>query len=129
MSYDERKFSALSERIIGCAFTVSNALGMGFLEKVYERALVHEMQKQGLAIRRQHPVVVKYDGIVVGDYALDVLVEESIIVELKHVKAFDDVHIAQCLNYLRAANLHLCLLLNFGKPRIDVRRVLWRGTE
>ncbi len=129
MSYAERKFSALSERIIGCAFTVSNALGMGFLERVYERALVHEMQKQGQAVRRQHPVVVKYDGVVVGDYVLDVLVEDSIVVELKHVRAFDDVHIAQRLNYLRAANLHLCLLLNFGKPRIDVRRVLWRGTE
>lgn len=128
MSYDEAELSKLSQWIIGCAFTVSNALGVGFLEKVYENALVHEMRKQGLLVKHQHSIVVKYDGIVVGEYVLDILVEDSVIVELKHAKAIDDVHLAQCLNYLRATDLHLCLLLNFGKPRVEVRRVSLRGS-
>ena len=114
------------KRIIGCARTVLHALGTGFLEKVYEDALVHELRKSGLAVSQQHPMLVRYDGIVVGDYTVDLLVEPIVLVELKVAKAIDEVHRAQCLNYLKATGLHLCLLLNFGKPRLEIKRiVLW----
>ena len=116
--------NALSEQIIRCAFVVSNTLGAGFLEKVYENALAHELRKAGLAVAQQRGIVVTYDGIVVGEYAVDLLVEEAVLVELKAVKAFDHIHQAQCLNYLRASGMHLCLLLNFGKPRLEIRRIV-----
>ena len=116
----------LSEQIIGCAYAVSNGLGAGFLEKVYENALAHELRKSGLQVKQQHPLSVQYDGVIVGEYAADLLVEGCLLVELKAVKELDEVHLAQCLNYLKAANLPLCLLINFGKPRADVRRVVNR---
>ena len=103
---------------------VSNALGSGFLEKVYENALAHELRKAGLAVMQQHGVVVRYDGIIVGDYAVDLMVEESVIVELKATKAVADIHRAQCINYLRGTGLHLCLLLNFGNPRLAIQRIV-----
>jgi GxxExxY protein len=114
----------LSNRIIGCALTVLHALGAGFLEKVYENALVHELRKSGLAVSPQHRMVVRHDGIVVGDYTVDLLVEHSVLVELKVAKAIDDIHRAQCLNYLKVTGLHLCLLLNFGKPRLEIKRIV-----
>lgn len=128
MNADERglerdKMSLLTERVIGCAFTVSNELGCGFLEKVYENALAHELRKAGLKVEQQHEIAVYYDGAVVGEYTADLLVEGSLLVELKAVKELDDVHLAQCLNYLRATRLRLCLLMNFAKPRVDIRRV------
>ena len=114
----------LSKRIIGCALTVLHALGTGFLEKVYENALVHELRKSGLAVLPQHRMVVRYDGIVVGDYAVDLLVERIVLVELKVAKGIDEIDRAQCLNYLKATGLHLCLPLNFGKPRLEIKRIV-----
>ncbi len=116
--------NALSEQILRGAFAVANTLGCGFLEKVYENALTHELRKAGLVVAQQRGIVVTYDGVVVGEYAVDLLVEGAVLVELKAVKALDDVHLAQCLNYLRATGLHLCLLLNFGKPRLEIRRIV-----
>ncbi len=116
----------LSERIIGCAYTVSNVLGAGFLEKVYENALAHELRKAGLQVEQQRPLRVMYDGVMVGDYAADLLVEGCILIELKAVRESDDIHMAQCLNYLKATGLTLCLLINFGKPRVEVRRIVNR---
>src|SRR3972149_11296752 len=113
MNTDET--DGLTERIIRCAFTVSNDLGCGFLEKVYENALAHELRKAGLSVRQQCPIQVCYDGQVVGDYAADLLVEDCVLLELKALKELDDVHLTQCLNYLKATGLSLCLLLNFGK--------------
>ena len=98
-------------------------MAVGFLEKVYENALGHELRLAGLATRQQHGIRVMYDGVAVGDYAVDLLVEGSLLVELKCVKALDNIHSAQCLNYLRATGLHLCLLLNFGRPRLEIRRI------
>ena len=92
----------LTEKIIGCAFKVSNTLGSGFLEKVYENALAHELRKSGLLVEQQHPIQILYDGINVGDYYADLLVENKIILELKTVDSFNDLHMAQCLNYLKA---------------------------
>jgi GxxExxY protein len=114
----------VTEKIIGCAFTVSNALGAGFLEKVYENALALEIQKAGLKVLQQHPIQVWYDGVVVGEYFADLLVQDSVVVEIKAVKAFDETHWAQCLNYLKATGLRLCLLLNFGKPRLEIKRIV-----
>ncbi len=114
----------LTGRIIGCALTVLHGLGTGYLEKVYERALAHELRKAGLAVSQQHPMVVRYDGIVVGEYTVDLLVEHSVLVELKVARAIDEIHQAQCLNYLKASGLHLCLLLNFGKPRLEIKRIV-----
>jgi len=114
----------LSKTIIGCAYTVSNTLGSGFLEKVYENALAHELKKNGLKAEQQKAIQVLYDGVVVGDYAADLLVDEAVLVELKVVKAFDDVHVAQCMNYLKATGLRVCLLINFGTPKVEVKRIV-----
>jgi GxxExxY protein len=122
MHADDTGVNRLSERIIGCAFQVINTLGAGFLEKVYENALAHDLRKAGLAVTQQPGIVVCYDEVVVGQYAVDLLVEGTVMVELKAVKALDGAHGAQCINYLKATGLPLCLLLNFGKSRIEIRR-------
>jgi GxxExxY protein len=103
---------------------VSNTLGEGFLEKVYENALAHEIQKPGLKVQQQHPVQVQYDGIVIGDYLADILVEDCVLIELKAVKVLDLTHQAQCLNYLRATGLRICLLNNFGSRRVEIKRLV-----
>lgn len=121
---NEHEFEDVSSTIIGCAYTVSNTLGCGFLEKVYENALAHEMRKARLRAEQQKALKVRYDDIVVGDYVADLLVNEHILVEIKAVKSLDDIHVAQCLNYLKATNLKLCLLLNFGTPKVGVRRIV-----
>src|SRR6266700_6128568 len=114
----------LSGRVIGCAFTVLNTLGTGFLEKVYEHSLAIELREAGLAIVQQHGVRVVYHDMVVVEYFPDLLVEDVLLVELKTVKALDDSHRMQCTNYLKATGLRLCLLLNFGKPRLEIKRVV-----
>ena len=116
--------NSISEKVIGCAYQVANELGSGFLEKVYENAMAHELRKAGLVVKQQYPIQVRYDGVVVGDYVADLLVEKSVIVELKAVKRIDEIHFAQCLNYLKATGLELCLLLNFGSPRVQVKRIV-----
>ena len=118
------RVNLLSKRIISCALMVLHALGAGFLEKVYENTLAHELRKSGLAVSQQHPMVVRYDGVVVGEYAVDLLVEHVVAVELKAAKAIDDIHRTPGLNYLKAKGLHLCLLLNFGKPRLEIKRIV-----
>lgn len=122
MHTDDEK-DELTKKIIGCAFTVSNALGAGFLEKVYENALVHELRKQCLRVEQQKIITVQYDGVVVGDYIADLIVENQILIELKAAKGLDDVFVAICLNYLKVTKLRRCLLINFGKPKIEIRRI------
>jgi GxxExxY protein len=114
----------LSGQVIGCAFTVINSLGAGFLEKVYENALALELRAAGLTVKQQHGLTVYYRGAVVGEYAADLLIENMLLVELKTVKALDHAHLLQCTNYLKAAGLHLCLLLNFGSSRLEIKRVV-----
>ena len=101
---------------------MSNELGAGFLEKVYENALAHEIRKAGLQAEQQQPIQVHYDGVVVGDYVADLVVENAVLVELKAVKAFDNIHFAQCINYLKATGMQICLLINFGQPKIEIKR-------
>lgn len=121
---EKSEMKQLTEKVIQCAFTVSNTLGCGFLEKVYENALVYELRKAGLQVQQQHGITVYYDGVAVGEYTADLLVEGVLLLELKAVKDLDDIHLAQCLNYLKATNLRLCLLMNFAKPKLEVRRVV-----
>ena len=114
----------ITEKIIGCAYTVANTLGAGFLEKVYENALAYEIRKTGLDVKQQSPITVYYDGVVVGEYVADLVVENEVIVELKSAKSLDNVHMAQCLNYLKATGRKVCLLINFGSPRIELKRIV-----
>jgi GxxExxY protein len=120
----DMKSDELTETIIGCAYTVANALGNGFLEKVYENALAHELRKRGLRVEQQRAIPVYYDEVAVGDYLADLLVEDSILVELKAVKSIEDVHKAQCIHYLKATGLPICLLINFGTPRVQIKRIV-----
>jgi len=124
MNADARRLNELTEQVIGCAYLVGNTLGNGFLEKVYENALAYELRKRGLAVEQQKSLKVHYDGIVVGDYVADLLVEAAVLVELKALKAFDDIHLAQCLNYLKATELKICLLINFGTPKLQIKSVV-----
>ena len=126
MNQDERRYASdeLTQKIIGCVYTVSNTLGCGFLEKVYENALAHELRKAGFNVRQQHPVPIYYDKTLVGDYVCDMLINDEIVLELKAVIALDDSHVAQCLNYLHGTGLHVCLLINFGKPKAEIRRIV-----
>ena len=114
---------ALTESVIGCAFKVANALGPGFLEKVYENALAHELRKSGMVVSQQAPIQVIYDGEVVGNYVIDLLVESRLVVELKACKILEDAHVAQGLNYLKATGLRTCLLINFGASRLQIKRL------
>jgi GxxExxY protein len=114
----------LTETIIGCAYTVANALGNGFLEKVYENALTHELRKMNLKVEQQPAIPVHYDSVVVGEYLADLLVDERVLVELKAVKALEDIHKAQCLHYLKATGKEICLLINFGTPRVQIKRIV-----
>ena len=99
-------------------------MGAGFLEKVYENALFHELSKRGLRVVQQHPIQVWYDGIVVGNYCVDLVVEDEVIVELKVVKKIDDIHMAQCLNYLKATRKRVCLLINIAQPKVEIKRIV-----
>jgi GxxExxY protein len=123
------RINGITEKIIGCAFRVSNTLGIGFLEKVYENALAYELRKLGLPVRQQVEINVYYEDIVVGFYRADLYVEELVAVEIKHVKSIDEAHVAQTLNYLRAARHRVALLLNFGCPRVEVKRVIYSASK
>jgi len=118
------ELNRITEKIIGCAYTVGGKLGSGFLEKVYENALFHELKKAGLSAEQQHGIKIKYDHVIVGEFIADLLVEETVLVELKAVKALDEVHFAQCMNYLKGTGLRVCLLINFGKPKVEVKRIV-----
>lgn len=110
--------------IIGASCDVCIELGYGFLEKVYENALAHELLKRGFRIRHQAPIEVYYDGLLVGRYYADLLVNNAVVVELKAAEAIADEHEAQLLNYLKATDIDVGLLLNFG-PHPQVRRKIF----
>jgi len=108
---------------VGAAIEVHRHIGPGQLESVYQRALAHELRLRGIPHRAQTPIVSRYKGEYVGDFFADLIVDDTIIVELKAVSGFHAVHVAQVLSYLRATNLRLGLLINFDVP------VLWRGVR
>jgi len=124
MNTDERGFDSLTESVLGAVFEVSNTLGAGFLEKVYERALLRELALRGIRATTQASFPVTYKGHHVGEYFADLLVEDVLVLELKCVERFCNEHTAQCLNYLRASGRTLCLLVNFQKPKVEWKRVV-----
>jgi GxxExxY protein len=124
MNADPSGLNDITYRIIGAAQTVSRTLGIGFAEKTYERAMCVELRNAQLLVDRQKVFPVLYDGHLVGEYIPDLIVTERIIVEIKAVGSVDKVHRAQCISYLRATSLPLCLLLNFGPPRLEVVRIV-----
>lgn len=126
MDADERRLmlDQVTEKVIGCAHQVSNGLGCGFLEKVYENALAVELQQAGLSVTQQRKIEVRYKGVLVGEYIADLVVEDSVIIEIKAAKALEQIHVAQCLNYLKATGYHVCLLINLGTPRAGIKRIV-----
>jgi GxxExxY protein len=112
----------LTQKILEASFAVHNALGAGFLEKVYANALSLELRQMGLVCAQEVPFKVKYKDAVVGDYSADLVVAKRVLVELKACTGFDSVHEAQILNYLKASGIRVGLLMNFGKPRLEYRR-------
>lgn len=115
MIKEEFKHSEITDKIIGAFFKVYNTLGWGFLEKVYENAMVFELTKNGLHVVLQKPIKVYYEGEQVGIYTADLQINNSVIVELKAAETLCEEHEAQLLNYLRATDIEVGLLLNFGK--------------
>ncbi len=112
----------VTEKIIGCAYRVYNALGFGFLESVYENALLIELGKTDLEVEQQAPITVTYDDTIVGEFMADLVVEDCVIVELKSVRQLVKAHEAQLVNYLVATGNPVGLLINFGEKGVDVRR-------
>jgi len=124
MILDDAYYNSITEQIIGCAYQVSNCLGPGFLEKVYENALCHEIRKANLEFMQQQPIRVMYEDIVVGEYYADLLVQNEVVVELKAVKNLNTSHFAQCMNYLKGSGKKIGLLINFGSAKVEIRRVI-----
>ena len=113
----------LTAKIIQACFEVSNELGAGFLESVYEKALVVALAQKGLKVVAQVPMKVKFRGVIVGDYSADLIVEDQVLIELKAVSRILPEHKAQVINYLTATGIVIGLLVNFGTPRIEYYRL------
>jgi GxxExxY protein len=124
MNTKKRGFDLLTERVLSAVFEVSGTLGAGFLEKVYERALLRELGLRGIRATAQASFAVTYKGRSVGEYCAYILVEDSLVVELKCTDRLVDQHTAQCLNHLRASGVTLCLLVNFQKPKVEWKRIV-----
>jgi GxxExxY protein len=120
----KHEFEGLSKRIIGAAIRVHKELGPGFLEHVYEEALKIELEEQDIRFECQKEIILAYHGVTIGTHRLDMIVEESIVVELKTVNEFADIHFAQLRSYLRATDLKVGLLLNFAQPTLKIRRIV-----
>ena len=114
----------LTYQINGAIFEVNSILGPGFLEKVYENALLVEFEERDLKVENQVPIAVKYKNQIVGEYIADLLVEKTVIIELKTVERISKLHEAQLLNYLKATGLHVGLLVNFKNTKADVKRMV-----
>lgn len=123
----DKKFlhKELTYQIIGAAFEVQKILGYGFLEKVYENALIQELQLRGIRVATQYPIKVEYKGVEVGDYYADIIAENKVIVELKTGKTFNPIHEAQLLNYLKATETKVGLLINFGEEKCEHKRLVY----
>jgi GxxExxY protein len=112
----------ISHKILQACFEVSNELGIGFLESVYEKALLIALRQKGLNADSQISLAVKFRGIVVGEFYVDILVEKKILLELKAASALSKEHQAQIINYLKATGIEVGMLINFGNPKLEYRR-------
>ncbi len=119
----EHKYSELTGQIIGCAMTVHSALGNGFQEVIYQRALEIEMADRGIPFSREHVMPIYYKGQHIGTRRVDFLVDNVVCVELKAIIQLEDVHLAQAINYLEAYDLEVGLLINFGARSLEFKRV------
>ena len=115
------KHQELTSQIIKCAYTVHQGLGFGFLENVYQNALIVELNQAGLRAEKEKRIQIHYSGHLVGDYIADIVVEEKIILELKSTKLINPIHEAQLVNYLKATGIEVGLLINFGE-RVEIKR-------
>ena len=115
-------YEDLTGKILEACFEVSKELGIGFLESVYEKALIVTLKQKGLKVENQVTLKVRFRGVVVGEFYADLLVEEKILIELKTVNSFANEHFAQLLNYLKATGIEVGLIINFGKPKLEYRR-------
>ena len=118
------ELDALTEKILGAAFTVANALGHGFLEAIYKNAFTEELIALNCRVAAEKPFPVRYRGKLMGNYFADLVIEDRVIVEVKAIDALARVHHAQLLNYLKASGLPVGLLLNFGTPSLQMKRIL-----
>ena len=118
------EYEDLTEKIIGCAIEVHKKLGPGFLESIYENAFIIELQKQHLQVERQREAIIKYDGIQVGRHRLDLIIDDTIVVELKAVKSVEDIHFAIVKSYLKALGKEHGLIINFSRKVLEVKRVI-----
>ena len=118
------KDDMVTEKILKCAVKVSRTLGVGFLEKVYENALVIELSRSGMCVSQQESMRVEYCGESVGVYIADIVVNDEVIVELKSCREIERIHQAQLLNYLKATSLRRGLILNFGTSRLGIKRMV-----
>ena len=123
MSSDNYKHSEITEKIIKAFFVVYNTLGYGFFERVYENAMFIELMSMDIEVERQKQIIVYYEGKEVGEYFADLLVEECVIVELKAAEYLCEEHEFQLINYLKATEIEVGLLLNFGKKPEVKRKV------
>lgn len=118
------KYSELTEKIIKAAYEVYNELGFGFLEKVYENALAHELKRAGLPVIQQKTIEVFYKQELVGEYFTDLLIDETVLVEVKAVSKLSKIHEVQLVNYLKATKIEIGLLINFGE-KIEIKRKIF----
>ncbi len=116
------EYGELTEKIIGCAYRVYNKMGFGFLESVYEKCLLIELLKSGLSAESQKPITVFYENEIVGEFVADIIVNDTIILELKSVRRIIKAHEVQLVNYLVATRKSVGLLINFGESKVDVKR-------
>ena len=116
------QYEELTERIIGCAYRVYNKMGFGFLESVYHKCLLIELDKEGLQAESEKEITVSYENEVVGEFKADILVEDTVILELKSVRQITKAHEVQLVNYLVATGKSVGLILNFGGREVEVKR-------
>ena len=124
MVQDKLYHRQLSFAVVGCAQRVHRALGPGFPEGVYQRALCHELAKSNIPFESEKATEVFYDGVLCGQYRIDILVDGKIVLELKALERLSDDHLAQALSYLKATGLHLAILMNFGRKSLEAKRVV-----
>jgi GxxExxY protein len=113
----------LTDKALGACFEVARELGAGFLETVYEKALLVALRQKGIQAQAQTPLLVKFRGVTVGEFFADILVENKLIMELKAVSALRPEHQAQVINYLKATGIEVGLLVNFGNPKLEYKRL------
>ena len=121
---DERRLAELTVAIVGGSFRVPNKLGCGFVEKVCENSMADELREASLAVAQQVRFDIFHDEVSMGEYLADPVVASESLVKIKTLKAIDDVHTGQCCNYLKASGLKVCLLVNFAKPKVEMKRIV-----